>query len=443
MKTYFVVIPTTDYLVGISDITVEDPLISSVICENNNLEALPISTKYDSFVKSPTGIIEKITRKSSFRIDLTNKIDQGESWQLPLAVAHTLHNNNFLQFSSKIDLVSNSSNSSVIWASGKINSNLEVKPINFLDKKINNSISFFEKCIKKNIPVTIVLSYENKYELEQILPKNNFLIEAIANKKINLIFIKTLYDLFDKINLPNILQLKNTSSIFFLKIKQKIKFVFFIILISLVFYFAYNIWQVTNPLISMKENNSYRVLLTNLSTFRQGNFSQRVGAYFFDYFQNIEFNKLNEQISLNFLPYSITNGLKEDCIKINNSFDIDCMITVEATNVGNSKVFLWMLAYDNIVGLNINKLKLTGKPNIMNGMVSSKETISIDINQSQNQKILFFVYGKEFNSKIRDWLVNLNNRNSLLNSTAKRIKSLGFGYIVKKVNNVKIIENVF
>ena len=68
------------------------------------------------------------------------------------------------------------------------------------------------------------------------------------------------------------------------------------------------------------------------------------------------------------------------------------MITVEATNVGNSKVFLWMLAYDNIVGLNINKLKLTGKPNIMNGMVSSKETISIDINQSQNQKILFCLW---------------------------------------------------
>ena len=77
MKTFVVVIPTTDHLVGISDITVEDPLVSAVIWENNNLEALPISSKYDSFVKSPTGIIEKITGNSSFRIDGTNKIDQG------------------------------------------------------------------------------------------------------------------------------------------------------------------------------------------------------------------------------------------------------------------------------------------------------------------------------------------------------------------------------
>lgn len=443
MKTFVVVIPTTDHLVGISDITVEDPLVSSVICENNNLEALPISSKYDSFVKSPTGIIEKITGNSSFRIDLTNKIDQGESWQLSLAIAHTLYHNNYLQFSNKKNLIFNEDNSSVIWASGKIKSNLEVQPINFLNEKINNSIIFFEQCIKKSIPINIVLSHKNENELQQILFKNKFLTKAVADQKINLIFIKTLSNLFKSINLSNILELRNTSSNFLEEIRQKIKFFVFIIVISILFYVAYNIWQVTNPLILMKENNNYRVLLTNLSEFRQGNISQRVGAYFFDYFQNIEFNKLNDQISLNFLPYSIINGEKENCIKINNSFKIDCTISVEATNVGNSKVFLWMLAYDNITGHDIKKLKLNGKPNIMNGMISSKETISIDINESKNEKIIFFVYGKEFNNKIRDWLVNLSNRNSLLHSTTKRVKSLGFGYIVKKINNIKVIENVF
>ena len=43
--------PTTNNVVGINDIVEEDPLVSSVICENNNLEALPISNKYSSFVK--------------------------------------------------------------------------------------------------------------------------------------------------------------------------------------------------------------------------------------------------------------------------------------------------------------------------------------------------------------------------------------------------------
>ena len=98
MRTFVVVIPTTDHLVGISDITVEDPLISSVICENNNLEALPISSFYNSFVKSPTGIIEKLVGHSSFRIDITKPIHNGNSWQLAIAIAHIfLKNNNIHQ----------------------------------------------------------------------------------------------------------------------------------------------------------------------------------------------------------------------------------------------------------------------------------------------------------------------------------------------------------
>ena len=42
MKNYTVVIPTTDYLVGISDIVIEDLVLA--LYRNNNLEALPIVT---------------------------------------------------------------------------------------------------------------------------------------------------------------------------------------------------------------------------------------------------------------------------------------------------------------------------------------------------------------------------------------------------------------
>ena len=189
MKCYTVVIPTTNNLVGISDIIVEDPLVSSVICENNSLESLPISNKYASFVKSPTGIIEKITGNSSYRIDITNRIEQGDSWQLALAIAHIFHDNNFLSFSTNENLVYNNKHT-IIWASGTINSNLDVKAISYLDQKINNSINFFKQCIEKNITVEIVLSYENKIHFNNILETNKFLKEAITNKQIKLIFIK-------------------------------------------------------------------------------------------------------------------------------------------------------------------------------------------------------------------------------------------------------------
>ena len=134
MKPFIVVIPTTNYLVGISDITVEDPLVSSVICVNNNLEALSISNQYDSFVKRPTGIIEKITGKSSFRVDITNNIDQGNSWQLSMAIAHALYEKKILKFSKKENLISDN-NTSVIWSTGKITSNFNIEPISYLEKK--------------------------------------------------------------------------------------------------------------------------------------------------------------------------------------------------------------------------------------------------------------------------------------------------------------------
>ena len=37
----------------------------------------------------------------------------------------------------------------------------------------------------------------------------------------------------------------------------------------------------------LKNNDRYRALLTNLSAYRQGDFLQRVSAYFFDYYQGV------------------------------------------------------------------------------------------------------------------------------------------------------------
>ena len=442
MRYYTVVIPTTNNLVGISDIVVEDPLVSSVICENNSLESLPISNKYASFVKSPTGIIEKITGNSSYRIDITNRIEQGESWQLALAIAHIFHDNNFLSFSTNENLVYNNKHT-IIWASGTINSNLDVKAISYLDQKINNSINFFKESVKKNIKVKIVLSYENKIDFNNILEKNKFLKEAITKKQIKLIFIKNLKDFFDKTSLKNVFNLKKNLPFLLLKIKKYTMPIIFSCLTLLIIFLTYNIWQVVTPLNKLKNNNNYRVLLTSLSSYRQGSFSQRVSAYLFDYFQSVEASKLNKQITLNFLPYSNQKKNQETCVKIEKTYNIICKLNVEATNVGDTKIFLWML---NITDDGLLKLKkktnVNVNPEIINGMISSKETISIDIKESKKPTILFFVYGKNFDIKIRNWLVNLSKRNSLLKSTVKRIKSLGYGYIIKKINNVRVIEDV-
>ena len=440
MKTFTIVIPTTEHLVGVTDITVENPMVSSVVCVNNKLEALPISNQYNEFVKSPTGIIEKITGNSSYRIDLTNKIDQGNSWQLALAIAHILHYNKKIIFSEEKNLISSKS-SSIIWATGLINSNLIVDPINFLEKKFLISSDFFKECIKKNIKIYIVLSEANKEEFENVINKNTFFKEALNDKKIEIIFTNDLKKILIK------LDLKNTNkflSNFFLKIKNHIKWTSIIFLLGMLFFTFYNIWGIINPLYKLNNNNNFRELLTSLSSYRQGDLSQRLGAYIFDYFQTIEVKNLNNQIVLNFIPYSKSNdlNLKNNCLKTKNLFNQNCQLNVELTNVGDNKVFLWMLNIEkqNIKSLKTYKTKF--KHQIINGLIPSKDTISIDIKDNDNTSVLFFVYGKKFDINIRKWLLNLSKGNALLSSTVNRIKSLGFGYQIKEIKNVKFINNI-
>ena len=440
MKPFIVVIPTTNYLVGISDITVEDPLVSSVICVNNNLEALSISNQYNSFVKSPTGIIEKITGKSSFRVDITNNIDQGNSWQLSMAIAHALYEKKILKFSKKENLILDN-NTSVIWSTGKITSNFNIEPISYLEKKINSSLIFFKECINKKIIIHIILSNENKSDFKKICLKNKLLNTSITKNQIKVLYIKSLNNFFDFFKLKYNYQFEKKITILS-KFQKKIRYIIALFFIFLLLYLSNNVWLIVKPLITLKEEDNYRVLLTNLSTYRQGGGFERIGAYFFDYFQTLEFEKLKKQVSLNFIHYSNNKFLKDECSKSKVSININCSLTIETTNIGEKKVFLWMLTLHNENNEQL-KAKQRKKPNIISGMIPSKETISIEIKESKMPKILFFVYGKKFDYKITNWLLNLSKRKSLLNSTTKRIKTLGYGYIIKKINNVKIIEDIY
>ena len=56
MKSFTVLIPTTQNIVGFTDITVEDNNVSPIVCVNNSLTPLPISLDYNNFIKSPSEI---------------------------------------------------------------------------------------------------------------------------------------------------------------------------------------------------------------------------------------------------------------------------------------------------------------------------------------------------------------------------------------------------
>ena len=440
MKKYTVIIPTTNNLVGINDIVKEDPLVSSVICENNNLEALPISPFYNSFVKSPTGIIEKLVGHSSFRTDITKPIHNGKSWQLAIAIAHIFLKNNILNFSNENQLLTKKTEE-IIWASGTINSNLEIKKINYLDQKIYNSMSFFKNCIKNEVQINIILSIQNRDDFNSLVSNNEFLKNAIRNKLIKVLFLKNLYGLFDHLNLKNILKKPIKRLSFFQKSKKTLS-ILSIIFVSILFALIFNsIWQKTSPLLNLNDNKNYSLLLTTLKTYRYGNLTERVIAYFYDYIQTIQSNEINKKIRLNFIPYNNLETNKLKCVQSNQSIDYVCDLNLEVSNIGKETVFLWALKFSNLDLKEKVSQKTNKKSDIVNGMIKSNEAYLIDIKNSQEPITLFIVYSKEFDIKIIDWLKRVDREKSLLETTIKRIKALGYGYTITSIKNVKLIEN--
>ena len=440
MKKYTVIIPTTNDVVGINDIVKEDPLVSSVICENNNLEALPISPFYNSFVKSPTGIIEKLVGHSSFRTDITKPIHNGKSWQLAIAIAHIFLKNNILNFSNENQLLTKKTEE-IIWASGTINSNLEIKKINYLDQKIYNSMSFFKNCLKNEVQINIILSIQNRDDFNSLVSNNEFLKNAIKNKLIKVLFFKNLYGLFDHLNLKNILK-KPIKRLSFLQKSKKTLSILSIIFVSILFALIFNsIWQKTSPLLSLNDNKNYSLLLTTLKTYRYGNLTERVIAYFYDYIQTIQSNEINKKIRLNFIPYNNLETNKLKCVQSNQSIDYVCDLNLEVSNIGKETVFLWALKFSNLNLKEKSSQKTNKKSDIVNGMIKSNEAYLIDIKNSQEPITLFIVYSKEFDIKIIDWLKRVDREKSLLETTIKRIKALGYGYTITSIKNVKLIEN--
>jgi len=359
---------------------------------------------------------------------------------LAIAIAHIFLKNNILNFSNENQLLTKKTEE-IIWASGTINSNLEIKKINYLDQKIYNSMSFFKNCIKNEVQINIILSIQNRDDFNSLVSNNEFLKNAIRNKLIKVLFLKNLYGLFDHLNLKNILKKPIKRLSFFQKSKKTLS-ILSIIFVSILFALIFNsIWQKTSPLLNLNDNKNYSLLLTTLKTYRYGNLTERVIAYFYDYIQTIQSNEINKKIRLNFIPYNNLETNKLKCVQSNQSIDYVCDLNLEVSNIGKETVFLWALKFSNLNLKEKASQKTNKKSDIVNGMIKSNEAYLIDIKNSQEPITLFIVYSKEFDIKIIDWLKRVDREKSLLETTIKRIKALGYGYTITSIKNVKLIEN--
>ncbi len=131
-----VVIPTTDGPSLVRRITPEDPSLRSVICLAGTPTLLPVSAAYDAFVRRPTGVVERDVGHRVFRIDVSAAIDEGDSWQLGLYLAHRLKQADRLAEDDEPA-------AGIVWASGSVDIDLQVGPVTRLADKVRQSADVF------------------------------------------------------------------------------------------------------------------------------------------------------------------------------------------------------------------------------------------------------------------------------------------------------------
>lgn len=106
-----------------------------MICLNGSSKALAISRDYDAFVKEPTGIVERAVHHGSFRMDVDRPIDEGDSWQLAVFIAHLLKGAGRLaEGDDPADRV--------LWATGTVDRYLNVGPVEKVKDKLDASAEY-------------------------------------------------------------------------------------------------------------------------------------------------------------------------------------------------------------------------------------------------------------------------------------------------------------
>lgn len=131
-----VVVATTEGPSTVLRVTPEDPELRSVVCLGRTTTTLPISRAYDAFVRAPTGVVERAIGHPVFRTDVSAPIDDGESWQLGLYLAHRLKATGRLaENDGAADLV--------VWATGAVDGDLAVRNVEKVAEKRRRSEALF------------------------------------------------------------------------------------------------------------------------------------------------------------------------------------------------------------------------------------------------------------------------------------------------------------
>jgi hypothetical protein len=159
VKRVRVLIATTEGPSEVQQITEEESEVRSVICLDGTSEALPISADYESFVRKPTGVIERLYGHSSYRTDVSHPISGGRSWQLGALVAHDL-------LAAGRLAAKGMAADEVLWVTGEVRHNLEIVGVDHAREKVRESASQLRAAVADGARVTLLVPQANRADIE-------------------------------------------------------------------------------------------------------------------------------------------------------------------------------------------------------------------------------------------------------------------------------------
>ena len=188
MKNYSVFTATTGGPVQIQRLT-HEIAPNSTMCIGGSLESLPISNSYHDFIKLGTGVIngEFGLKETSIRADVSGQIDTGNSWQLAFYLAHAIDADQNSSITGDIDKADH-----IIWATGTIDYDLNVGPVDYVSQKLEKSTELIQKISTKTKEMTIIISDDQPETISWSTP-------LLANT--NIIKVANADDALDKLSI--------------------------------------------------------------------------------------------------------------------------------------------------------------------------------------------------------------------------------------------------
>lgn len=139
----------------VQHLRIDDPMVGlSVICLNRIARALPISSAYAAFVERGIGVINRDFGDAVFRMDVSDPIDEGSSWNLGVYLAHALFAEDALM---QLDDELAAAPDVEVLATGIMDIDLRVRPVDDLVDKMSTARPLIEACVGAGTPLIVLV----------------------------------------------------------------------------------------------------------------------------------------------------------------------------------------------------------------------------------------------------------------------------------------------